>query len=1238
MGDVVPAQALANGRFRLTRLVGEGGMGVVYEAFDKDLRQAVALKMMRKPTGDSILRLKTEFRSLVDVRHENLVRLGELFVDGKTCFFTMELVEGVELLDHVWTGTKSTREKKQLTRTTLSGGMSLERMPSPGTGGETGERTLWDADTLRLEVIFDETRLRATLRQIAEALAAMHSLGKVHRDVKPTNIMVSRTGRVVLLDFGLIAEHGDGVAVGNIEGTLEYMAPEQAAGAPAQPPADMYGLGVVLYEALTGRPPFVGDALEILTCKRTLDPMPPSAMFTGIPADLDQLCLSLLARDPAKRPTAADMTGMLVDPMTTDAMPKLAPAPAVSFVGRGQELSELRRAFQDSRTHPVAILVDGESGLGKSTLMRQFAQELRSSGALLFSGRCHAHESVPFRGFDGVADAISRYLISLPVEERQALLPADVAGLSRMFRVFERLAPQVGEQQATGADVRTRRRRAFAALHELLCNLASRGPIALVIDDLQWVDADTMLLFEGILASKPPPLLLAGMIRPIRKRVNELKTGLSGLEIELRELSLPPLTVPECTELARALLRDETDERAAGIAAVCEGSPLFLEQMVAALQSGREVGGSFEQVVWERIGDLDDTTSDVLELVCAADIAIDQATIARAAGIGRQELIASVATLEKLRLVRTTGARRRDMIEPYHDRVRAATCAKLTPEQLQNRHHTLAEVLEKRQAKPWLILHHWLAANQPARAAPFAIDAAVGSQHELSARRVARLCEVALELLPPEHEARRHLCRALAVALANAGQGVAAAGWYLRSAEQSQGVEALELRRLAGDHLLRGGRVDEGLAVLRDVLAEVGVKLPTTRRDVLTSLLWRRARLALPYHRKIDNDSEGADRHRLRADVALSCGATLAIVDSILGASLHALGLLEAKRLDDPARLAMALNYEAGYAAIAGSTGAARTERALQDAAVAVKAAGTPLAEAQLQWMRGMNAFLSGRFKDAIVLLDGAARAFAERCPGRVWEQAQAELFAAWAVSHVGDLGELESRLEELVRVARWHDDRYTATQAGAGNSVLVPLAADDPTVARQRIAAAMEGWSTDGFHIQHVLALQAGCEIDLYAGDGAGAWKCICDAWPELERSLLLRIQHTKVFSLDIRARAAVASGDRAGLDDAAACVKKMQAEKLPWADALAHARLAGIAGARGQSDEAKTLLARAADELDAIDVSLHALTARLRLAALEGKTIEQTPAWQALRDRGIVRPDRWMALFQPWRELRRG
>jgi hypothetical protein len=785
-----------------------------------------------------------------------------------------------------------------------------------------------------------------------------------------------------------------------------------------------------------------------------------------------------------------------------------------------------------------------------------------------------------------------------------------------------------------GADVRARRRRAFAALHELLSNLAERGPLALVIDDLQWFDSDSQLLFEGVLGQSPPPLLLVGMVRPVRRPVEALRAGIVALGIELRELTLPRLSEAECTELALDLLPGGDRETAARIAGACRGSPLFLEQMIASVGSGKDVAGTLEEVVWARLGGLEPNVRAVLDLVCVADVAVDRATIARAAGVQRTELATAVSQLEELRLVRTTGARRQDLIEPYHDQVRQATRARLTPEQLMRRHRLLAEVLEKRSAPPWLVFHHWLLAGDPERAVPHAIEAAVGSQHELAARRVAKLCETALELLPPDHPARRHLCRALAVALTNAGRGVEAAAWYLDAASMAEGYEALELKRLAGDHLLRSGRLDEGLPVLREVLAEVGVKLPDTPRQALTSLVWRRAKLKLRSIRKGAAPTD--ERTRVRCDVCLSTGTTLAVVDTIAGASLHAQAMLDALALGDPVRLANALAMEIGYSAIDGTRAAARTQKILGEAERAADAAGAPLARAMVAWMRGMVAFLDGRYRLAQSLLDGAARQFAETCPGHVWEQSQAELFAAWSVSHLGELRELANRIAEIERVARWHDDRYTATLACAGNSVLPPLAADRPDAARERIETAMKAWGQDGCQIQHVLAFSGSVEIDLYAGDREDAWKRVIATWPRLERSLQLRIQHVRVFALDLRARAAIVAGGRL-VDEADAAAKKLAKEGGPWASGFALARAAAVSAARGNAREALETLRAAERALTESELALHASSARLRIASLEANgPLERSAAWRELASQGIVRPDRWMHVFTPWPSLR--
>src|SRR5262249_44039917 len=152
--------------------------------------------------------------------------------------------------------------------------------------------------------------------------------------------------------------------------------------------------------------------------------------------------------------------------------------------------------------------------------------------------------------------------------------------------------------------VRARRRRAFAALHELLVNLTEHGPVALVIDDLQWFDADSQLLFEGILASRPPPLLLVGMVRPMRRPLEALRAGIQALGIELRALALPRLSDEECTTLARSLLPHSDHDQIARLVETCRGSPLFLEQMAAAVQSGRDLAGSLEEVVWDRLAGL----------------------------------------------------------------------------------------------------------------------------------------------------------------------------------------------------------------------------------------------------------------------------------------------------------------------------------------------------------------------------------------------------------------------------------------------------------------------------------------------------------------------------------------------------------------------------------------------------------------------------------------------------------
>ena len=183
-------------RFQIVRQLGSGGMGVVYEVYDRQLDANIALKALRYAGGAHLLRLKNELRTLADLHHRNLVHFYELIHDAGQWFLTMELVRGRDFLCHVWLAEET-------------------RHPAP-----------------------DEP-LRAALLQLAEGLCALHAADKIHCDIKPSNVLVEDSGRVVLLDFGLVSDRaGSDGGSGPGGGTPAYVAPEQALGLTVGPEAN----------------------------------------------------------------------------------------------------------------------------------------------------------------------------------------------------------------------------------------------------------------------------------------------------------------------------------------------------------------------------------------------------------------------------------------------------------------------------------------------------------------------------------------------------------------------------------------------------------------------------------------------------------------------------------------------------------------------------------------------------------------------------------------------------------------------------------------------------------------------------------------------------------------------------------------------------------------------------------------------------------------------------------------
>ncbi|HEX5659967.1 MAG TPA: serine/threonine-protein kinase, partial [Polyangiales bacterium] len=277
-------------RFQLLRVLGRGGMGVVYEARDTREDRIVALKLLPNVTPDRLLRFKREFRAVAELHHDNLVRLGELIGSGDTWFFTMELVPGEDLVSYV-RGYPVPRESIQ---------------PDPLNETSASDATV--PASLATAVPLDpaeELRLRRSLAQLASALVALHEAGSIHRDIKPSNVLVTREGRVVLLDFGLasLSSH-DTTLFG--AGTPLYMAPEQASG-PVTMAADWYAFGVLMFELLTGSLPFNGAPQLVLLAKQGGSAPVVRARNSAAPRDLASLCDALLSVYPEHRPSGHEI-------------------------------------------------------------------------------------------------------------------------------------------------------------------------------------------------------------------------------------------------------------------------------------------------------------------------------------------------------------------------------------------------------------------------------------------------------------------------------------------------------------------------------------------------------------------------------------------------------------------------------------------------------------------------------------------------------------------------------------------------------------------------------------------------------------------------------------------------------------------------------------------------------------------------------------------------------------------
>ncbi|MEK7867567.1 MAG: protein kinase [Planctomycetota bacterium] len=495
------AEPLAIGKYRVVGELGRGGMGIVYRAWDNELRRDVAIKLLRvhdRKNPELASRMLREARTAAPLDHPGIVPVYESGEAGGTPYYVMAFVDG----------------------RTLATVLSADGLPP--------------------------MRERARIvRDAAEAVAHAHAHNVVHRDLKPSNLMLDRDGRVHVLDFGLAKNLQDATqltATGQVLGTAAYMPPEQVDG-PAErvvPASDVYALGAVLYETLTGQPPFTGDSFtQIVVRSIARDPESPRLRDPKVPQDLETICLKALRKKPSERyPSARELADDLARFLRGEAI-----------LARPESLREkvvrwLRRHRAASIAAAVAAGALALAGVERWDASHRAEEQARVEQEYLQFLREIAltdlRVTLDLRRRGVVGDASMRLLERLERAARDTTRRAPGLAepnyhLGRMHRALQRFPEALAEQDAALA----KEPRFLPSLYEraVLKILLYRGRVALLRQDWQrrvgrdLADASsTPGLGGSVLPTEPSDDALAASDEPARRLIGGIQADLATLE------------------------------------------------------------------------------------------------------------------------------------------------------------------------------------------------------------------------------------------------------------------------------------------------------------------------------------------------------------------------------------------------------------------------------------------------------------------------------------------------------------------------------------------------------------------------------------------------------------------------------------------------------------------------------------------------------------------------------------